>query len=285
METLILREDIELVYANLIGRKNYFIDESGTIGLFKRKRRTIVGQPGCSRFAMLGLLVVHNPDKVEQALGDLRAELLADPRFADPRFAKRNRDLECQFHAKNDTPEVRDKVFEVLLGQSIGFSAVVIDKAESLKIVKERLARDTDYQYSKHDEYDHMARVLLRDRLHKQESYHVRFSRRGKDRTQALTQALLAVRNDFITRNGIINKCTSVRVSCHHPHEFGCLQAVDYFLWALQRFYHTGEEEYIDLIWPRCVVINDRHVPGMGNRYFNKKERPDLAALKRARGT
>ena len=35
------------------------------------------------------------------------------------------------------------------------------------------------------------------------------------------------------------------------------LQAVDYFLWALQRFYEGGEERFLELIWPRVGVVID----------------------------
>lgn len=35
------------------------------------------------------------------------------------------------------------------------------------------------------------------------------------------------------------------------------LQAVDYFLWALQRFYERGEERYVQLIWPQTTMVCD----------------------------
>jgi hypothetical protein len=40
---------------------------------------------------------------------------------------------------------------------------------------------------------------------------------------------------------------------------FGCinLQAVDYCLWALQRFYARGEEEYLRMLWPSVSMIHE----------------------------
>ncbi len=32
---------------------------------------------------------------------------------------------------------------------------------------------------------------------------------------------------------------------------------VDYFLWALQRFYESGEDQYLDVIWPKTALVYD----------------------------
>lgn len=41
------------------------------------------------------------------------------------------------------------------------------------------------------------------------------------------------------------------------PAETACLQAVDYFLWALQRFYERKEDRFLELIWPQVGEVND----------------------------
>ena len=35
------------------------------------------------------------------------------------------------------------------------------------------------------------------------------------------------------------------------------LQAADYFLWALQRFYERREDRYIEFLWPACHLVHD----------------------------
>ena len=35
------------------------------------------------------------------------------------------------------------------------------------------------------------------------------------------------------------------------------MQVVDYFLWALQRFYERGEDRYLNFVWPKTVVVHD----------------------------
>ncbi len=41
------------------------------------------------------------------------------------------------------------------------------------------------------------------------------------------------------------------------PAETACLQAVDYFLWALQRFYERKEDRFLELIWPQVGEVHD----------------------------
>jgi hypothetical protein len=59
------------------------------------------------------------------------------------------------------------------------------------------------------------------------------------------------------------------------------MQAVDYFLWALQRFYVQRrdkdgrllprESRYLDLLWPQTVEIHDLNFGPRHGAFFNKK--------------
>ena len=42
-----------------------------------------------------------------------------------------------------------------------------------------------------------------------------------------------------------------------HSQDVAGLQAVDYFLWALQRFYERGEDRFVRLIWPQTKLVLD----------------------------
>lgn len=68
-----------------------------------------------------------------------------------------------------------------------------------------------------------------------------------------------------------------------------CLQAADYFLWAVQRFYERSEERYVELIWPQVGEIYDLDMTENNRRgVFYRKDKPlNLAARqaqKRSRG-
>ena len=49
----------------------------------------------------------------------------------------------------------------------------------------------------------------------------------------------------------------TVEIIPSSPEDCSGLQVVDYFLWALQRSYERGEERYLNLVWPKTVVVHD----------------------------
>ena len=65
-------------------------------------------------------------------------------------------------------------------------------------------------------------------------------------------------------------------------HRCACLQAADYFLWALQRLYERGEDRYLGVLWDRfrlVVDIDDTRGTEYG-AYYTQKRPLNAAALK-----
>ena len=93
----------------------YFVDEAGDGTLFNKKGRVIVGTEGCSRYFILGLVDISDPDGVGCKLQNLRARLLEDPYFKGvPSMQPEAGKTAVAFHAKDDLPEVRREVFSLL---------------------------------------------------------------------------------------------------------------------------------------------------------------------------
>ena len=269
-------------------RGHYFIDEAGDATLFNAKGQDIIGKAGCSRFSMLGLLDVKYPEALAEELAILRTRFAADPYFKDvPSMQLGQGKTALFFHATDDIPEVRHEVYSLLMRHDIRFYAVVQDKQEVLKYVKGRNDDDDAFRYRPNQSYDYQVRCLLDGKLHKKDLYHIHFSKRGKsDRTEALLEALEKQRQWYLRESKIENSSCVLNVSAHYPWDVAGLQAVDYFLWALQRFYERGESRYLEFVWAKCAVINDRHVKGRNNSgtFYTQKKPPSLAALKEARG-
>ena len=64
------------------------------------------------------------------------------------------------------------------------------------------------------------------------------------------------------------------------------LQAVDYFLWAVQRAFEKHEDRYLRLLWPKCSLVidaDDSREKGYG-RYYTQQRPLTAAALKEAEG-
>jgi hypothetical protein len=262
--------------------RSYFVDEAGDGVLFDASGREILGTPGCSRFFILGVLDARDPAGLENDLADLRKSLLADPYLASvPSMQRGARKTALAFHAHDDTPEVRQAVFKLLLAQDVRFLAVVRDKRQVLDYVRRQNAMNAGYRYSPNELYEYLVRRLFRNLLHKEDVYYITFARRGaKDRTKSLRGALEAARERFAARFGISNSA-QVHVSAQTPITCPALQAADYFLWALQRFYERGEDRYLTFLWPRFRLVNDlddtrRHSYG---EYYTKERPLDRAAL------
>ena len=75
-------------------------------------------------------------------------------------------------------------------------------------------------------------------------------------RTAALKHAVLEVEQHFERDFGFA-RSASVDVASAYPWNVAGLQACDYFLWALQRFYERGEERFLKATWSKVVEVID----------------------------
>ncbi len=263
--------------------RHYFVDEGGDGTLFDGRGNVIIGEEGCSRFFILGLLDVADPGKLKQSLDDLRGRLLSDPYFKGvPSMQPQARKTALAFHAKDDLPEVRREVFALLRNiEGLRYFAVVADKWQVLEYVRQRNLRDPDYRYHSNELYDFLARRLFRNLLHKDHEYEIIFAKRGtSDRTSALRAALEMARERFTQKWGIVSSAP-IHVSASTPVKQVGLQAADYFTWALQRLYERGEERYLGYLWPSIHLvldIDDKRKKDYGV-YYTRKNPLTAAAL------
>jgi hypothetical protein len=238
--------------------RSYFVDEAGDPTLFGSRGKVLVGAEGCSNYFILGKLDIAQPEKLAGELTQLRKRLLNDPYFRGvPSMLPEQRKTAIFFHAKDDVPEVRREVFSLLVSHEMSFYAVVRDKRTILEKIVAHKQKQPTYRYHPNQLYDRCVSQLFKERLHKDDGYTIHFARRGKsDRTEALEKALQAARNDFRKRWGI-SGTAPIEIVPSNPPEVVCLQAVDYFLWALQRFYEKAEDRFLNLIWPQTKFVID----------------------------
>lgn len=256
-------------------RMHYFVDEAGDPTLFDARGREMPGREGCSKFFMLGLLQVRNPAAITAELASLREALLADPYFRRvPSMQLEQRKTALAFHAKDDLPEVRREVYRVLMQHDVQFFAVVRNKTSVLDYVRRRNQNDESYRYHPNELYDTLVSRLFKNRLHLKPEVDVCFAARGKsDRSAALRNALETARRRFETQwSRSVDAAIHAREST--PIREVPLQAVDYFLWALQRHYERGESRFAELIWPKVGVVQaiDETASAAYGTYYTKKK-------------
>jgi hypothetical protein len=135
----------------------------------------------------------------------------------------------------------------------------VKDKRELLREAQAAFAANPAAKYKPdgHALYDAMMRKLFarlgRHGVHSRITFAVRGS---KPRTAALKHAVLEVEQHFERDFGFA-RSVSVDVASGYPWDVAGLQACDYFLWALQRFYERGEERFLKAMWPQFIEVVD----------------------------
>lgn len=109
---------------------------------------------------------------------------------------------------------------------------------------------------------------------------HANFRRGKSDRTLALREAIETARSQFAQKHGIAIGA-SLQVFEFSPREQAGLQAVDYFIWAIQRLYERREERYVRYLGEAVRVvldIDDKRKTGAG-KYYTRKSPISAARL------
>ena len=256
--------------------RHYFVDEGGDGTLFSRKGKVLVGTEGCSRFFILGLLDVPNPSALKDRFDTLRLQLMSDSYFKSvPSMQPANRKTALAFHAKDDLPEVRRDVFRLLRDtEGLRFFAVVADKLSVLEYVRQRNKRESAYRYHPNELYDYLTSLLFKERLGQHNRYNIIFSKRGKSNRLDALQRLVETASETLTQQSDSSNNLIPYVSAATPKEHAGLQAVDYFVWALQRLYERDEERYLLYLWDAFRLvhdIDDMREAGYGVYYTGKK--------------
>jgi hypothetical protein len=256
----------------------YHVDEAGDGVLFGRMGRNLLAEKNSSKFFMLGMVRCLRDAEAAAALSELRRSLLVNPLYASinslcPEAKKTAR----SFHAKDDHPEIRAKVFELILSLDFQFFAVIKDMRSVLKYAKGRNRNDDSYRYHPNELYDLTVKMLFNQRLHSEDHYRITFARRGQsDRTTALMENLQVTRHRFLEEHSMDHDPT-LEIIPAYPWEQECLQITDYCLWALQRCYERGEDRFLKAIWPKVSLILDRDDTSTGKgygTYLSKKGAP-----------
>jgi hypothetical protein len=205
---------------------------------------------------MVGLAHVTDAGLLGSELQALRRQLLAEP-YLQGVFSMRpeaGKTATC-FHAKNDCPEVRREVFKVLARHEIKVQVGI--RRKNVLMDEARARKTKGGTWNANAVYDAVVTTLFKNSLHKADSNIVVFARRGKSARQgALEEAIQRAQSNFERDTGKpSDKPTQIIPSV--PSESAGLQAIDYFLWALQRMYERGEDRYFEALREHYRLIMD----------------------------
>jgi hypothetical protein len=230
------------------GEHWYFVDESGDPTFYDRHGNLIVGQEGCSPIFIVGFVETADPHSIRIALNDLHAKLAANEYLKDiPSMKKTN----VAFHAKDDSPEIRQFVFETLNLLDFKAQFVVARK-------KERVFRNS-FHANEDEYYDYLISLLFENILHRYTHNRVYISQRGtRLRQERLEKAVLNGVAKFEDRWKQKVE-TEIRVFPHTAVGEPCLQVVDYMNWAVYRAFVKREMRYFRFMQDKVSLLVDRY--------------------------
>lgn len=228
-----------------MNNKYFFVDESGDCTFFNKNGECIVGKEGCSPILIIGFIKTENPHEIRSSLSNLRKEIMNDQYLNSiPSLSKTN----INFHAKDDCPEVREKVFKMI--KTLDFKAQFIVARKKLDIFTKRHSKKEDIFYS-----EIVSRLF--ERVLHQSNNIIYFSKRDNQIKQehfikSIKEAILAFE---LKNNKKIETETEIFVQT--PPVEPCLQIIDYMNWALYRAYTKNENRYLDFTKEKVSFICD----------------------------
>ena len=219
-----------------MARVHLFADEAGNFD-FSRNA-------GASRFFILTTVAFpEGHDALATSLRALRFEL-----------AWEGVDFRREFHATDDTQAVRDRVFEVLAAHDFRVDATILEKPKARPAIRQSEERFYRTAWAFH------LRNVLPELLPEDEELHVIAASvgTGRKRREFLRGLEQAVRN---------STSTAARVAFWPAATDLCLQAADYYAWAMQRKWEHGDERPYALIRDAIVWEHDLFREGGGTFY------------------
>lgn len=240
----------------------YFVDESGDPIFFDKYRVNIVGTKS-SPILLLGYISTEDPLILRNQLRSLQKEIEKDDYLKSiPSWKKSIK----RFHAKDDCPEIREKVFKLI--KSMDFKSQFIVARKNEAIFRKR------HNSNEKEFYKNLIKSLFRNRLHLSEQSLIYFEKRGTTTKQEdLDSGIKQAITEFEKKWGVKND-SEIFIQAQTPTGEPCLQIADYMNWAVQRLFIKGEDRYykfieekVSLVWDIYDIDNYKN----GKNVYNKK--------------
>lgn len=247
----------------------FFVDESGDPVFYDRYGNLIIGKEGVSKTLILGFILVDDPKPIRFALSELRHQILKDKYLQGiPSLEK----TLIAFHAKDDCPEVRERVFRVISKLDFTVETFVARKISGL-FVKRHHRRETEF-------YDDLISKLFENKLHLARYNKIYFAVRGnRPRQSPIEQAIKNAVSSFEKR-WKTKIDTEVEVTAQSPSGEPCLQVIDYVNWSIQRAFEKGQDRFFKFIDDKIAYLVDIYdTKKYPKNFYNKKNKFELTKI------
>lgn len=256
--------------SELLTKTNYFfVDETGDPTFFNRFGKNIVGTEGCSKILLLGFIRTNDPETLRKEILKLNNKVVSDP-FYDgvPSLEK----TKTSFHAKDDIPEIREKVFRKIALLDFKAEFFVARKIESIFTGRHKGKENLFY--------DDLIAKLFENKLHKSDKSVIYFATRGnKTRQKPLEEAIEKAKLTFEKKWGIKTN-GHIEILPQSPAGEPCLQIADYMNWAVQRLFLKQEKRFYGLVEDKVSFLVDIYdFDRYPKNYYTRKNKFDITKI------
>jgi len=195
---------------------------------------------------LLGFIKTEHPGILRNAVLNLQKEIIADAYYKNIPSIKKTA---IAFHAKNDTPEIREKFYKLIVTLDFKAEFIVARKKESI-FRKRHKGKESLF-------YDDLIVKLFENKLHLAEESNIYFAVRGNRTRQApLEEAIETAKLNFESKweTSIDGK---INIMPQSPVGEPCLQIADYMNWAVQRAFVKGEDRYLTFVEDKITYLCD----------------------------
>lgn len=245
-------------------RKVYcFVDESGDPIFFNKKGKDLVSSGDASPVFIVGYLEIEDPGMISKILNKLKEEIRNDEYLKSiPSVSKSL----LHFHAKDDCPEIREKIYKAVKEIELK-TFVIVARKDTHQFVNK-------FKGNAASLYEHLVEKLFENRLHLYSDIDIYFSKMGNIvREKNMKSSIEKATNIFMKKWG--RKVESnVRIFIQEPSQIAGLQIIDYLLWAVFRVYVKGEMRYYDFIKEKYSLIVDIFDTKKYPKIFYSKDNP-----------
>ncbi len=247
----------------------YFVDESGDPIFYDKYGNLIIGQEGCSKILLVGFIRTADPKPIRQTLARLQSDITNDPYLQDIPSLKSSVGY---FHAKNDSPEVRERVFKLIVQLDFKAEFIVARKIESI-FTKRHKRRENVF-------YDDLLAKLFENKLHTSAENKIYYAVRGNRIRQepissAIQTSILTFEQKWDTK---IN--SSIEVQAQTMTGEPCLQVADYMNWAVQRAFLMGDMRYFNFVKNKISYMADVYdFKKYPKNYYSSKNPFDITKI------
>jgi hypothetical protein len=254
-----------------------FLDEAGDTTFYGKGKIIAIGQPGVSLAFSLGM-VKFNCDlaTLRQSVVKLQHSVETDDYLKDiPSVQKKITKGGFYFHATDDPPEVRERMFKFIKTVDCGLEIIVGRKMPSLFLRKHN-GKESEF-------YADLLSHLIKTKLKQDQKLVLNITERGPSTKNANLDLALQKAVDRFGKKWDVSEIRSkVVFNVQNPRTEPLLNVADYLCWAVQRVFERGEMRHYDFVRDKISLIVDLYDSANyeGSQNYYTRNHPLTAANK-----